>query len=256
MKRRLAYILLGATAYGIFLLMMFPASFAYSLFETPLEQKLPEVQLTGVKGRIWDGEVAAVRYKAREVGTLNWQLRPLSLLLGKLSMPLSLQLPDGYLEANLTLPADMTAIHASEVKGQLPVSRIQGMLPYNFISIDGTLALNITEVELDAEGKVKALSGRINWLGAEMSAPQALSFGDLQADLELDEEGSVQAQLRDLGGPLSLDAQFVLQPQGSYSLKGTVAAADGASDTLRQGLGLLGRPGSGGRYPLDFKGRL
>lgn len=256
MKRWLGYLLLGIAAYGVFLLVMFPATSAYSLFATPIEKQLPELKLAGVSGRVWDGKVASVSYKSRQVGSLHWQVTPLSLLWGRLSMPVSLQLPDGYLEAKVKLPHDFTAMHAREVKGQLPVARVQGLLPYNFVSIDGTLAINITEAEVDAEGKVQSLSGRINWLGAEMVAPQALSFGDLQADLDLDEQGSVRAQLRDLGGPLSLDAQFVLQPQGNYTLKGTVAAASGASDALRQGLGLLGKPSSNGRYPIEFNGRL
>lgn len=256
MKRWLKYGLLGLVAYGFFLLLMFPASVAHSLFASPLEKQLPGLQLAGVSGRLWDGEVASVSYKSREVGRLHWEVMPFSLLWGKLSLPVSLQLPDGYLEAKVTLPRDFTAMHAREVKGQLPVAQVQGLLPYNFVSIDGTLAINITEAEVDAEGKVQSLSGRINWLGAEMVAPQALAFGDLQADVELDEGGRINAQLRDLGGPLSLDAQFVLQPQGNYTLKGTVAATSGASDALRQGLGLLGKPSSNGRYPIELNGRL
>jgi len=256
MKRWFAYLLLGLLAYALFMLWLFPATFAWSYAEPALRQQLPQLAVNGVSGRLWQGEAAAVRYNNTPVGRLHWRISPLSLFTGKVNAPLSLQLQQGYLQGRVSMPFDQSEMRISTMKGQLPVTQLQGLFAYYPVSVAGTLAVDISEAQVDGKGKLTGLSGRINWLGAELVAPQALLLGDLQAELEADEAGRMTAQLSDRGGPLSLDAQLVLQPQGSYTLSGTVAAGEGASDELRQALGWLGKPDQRGRYRLNWRGRL
>lgn len=256
MRRWLAYLSVGLVAYAVSLLWLFPAPFAWSFVEPTLKQQLPQLAVSGVSGRLWQGDVAEVSFNNIPVGRLHWSVSPLSLLSGKVNAPLSLQLQQGYLQGRVSMPYDQSALNLSAMKGQLPVTQLQGLFAYYPVSVDGTLAVDISEAAVDGKGKVTGLSGRINWLGAEVVAPQALLLGDLQAELEADEAGRITAQLSDRGGPLSLDAQFVLQPQGSYTLSGTVAAGDGASEELRQALGWLGKPDQRGRYRLNWRGRL
>ncbi|MCW9089051.1 MAG: type II secretion system protein N, partial [Gammaproteobacteria bacterium] len=90
MRRWLGYGLLGLVAYGLFLLLLFPAHFAWSFAAEPLRQQLPQIEIAGVSGRLWQGEAVSVRYNSRQVGRLQWRLKPLSLLSGKLGLPISL----------------------------------------------------------------------------------------------------------------------------------------------------------------------
>lgn len=256
MKRWLGYLLLGLLAYFAFLVVRLPASFAWSYIEPQLKRQSPGMEVAGIGGTLWRGEAAAVSYSGRPVGRLSWRVTPLSLLGGNLNLPLSLQLPEGYLQGGLEVPFGLASVNADDIKGQLPLGQLQTLFPYNPVTVGGTLAIDISRARLDADGKVQALQGKVNWVGAEVIAPQRMALGDLQAQLEADEQGVVTAKLSDLGGPLSLDADFVLKPEGSYSLTGTVAAGDGAGSGLTQALGWLGKPDSRGRYRISWKGRL
>ncbi|MGM0593471.1 MAG: type II secretion system protein N [Pseudomonadota bacterium] len=256
MKRWLGYLLLGLFAYAGFLVWLLPAGFVMQQVAEPLQQQLPELELNGVSGRFWQGRAAQVRYQQHELGSLQWRIAPLPLLTGRASVSLQLQLPQGYLEGRVLAALSGEPLRLEAVKGQMPVAQLQRFLAMAPVSVDGTLAVDVAEAALTADGKVQSLAGRINWLGAKMVAPQALEFGDLEAELRSTDDEGVEARLKDRGGPLSLDARVTLVPSGRYDLDGSVAAASGADASLRQALGMLGRSGADGRYPLSWSGQL
>jgi len=252
--RRYRLLLLGVAAYLLFLLVLFPASAAYSLLGP--SAAVSQLQLEGIGGSLWAGRVNSIVWNGRNIGSLSWDLKLLSLLGGNLRSDFSLQTANGYLQGEVAVPFSADKARFESLSGQLPLAELQALLPYSLVTVDGSASLAFKELVLDAAGRPIEANGRINWQHAAVLAPQAFSMGDLQADITTDEKGVLAAKLKDMGGPLQLDAQLQLRPDHNYSLSGTVAAAKDAEASLSQALSWLGKAGAGGKYRLNLSGRL
>lgn len=251
---RFRLITLGGVAYLLFLLMLFPAATAWSWFAP---KGLP-LQLQGINGSIWQGSASQTSWKGQPLGTLHWDLQVLPLMLGKLGAGFSIQTPQGYLQGEVTAPLTSGPIRLSEMSGQLPLAELMRFAPSMPIpvAVAGTATLNISQLEFDPVTRAVGATGRANWQSAEVLSPQAFKMGNLQADISTDGEGVVVAQLKDLGGPLQLDAQFQIKPDQTYHLSGTVAAANSAEASLQQALAWLGQADANGRHRLNLNGKL
>ena len=53
-----------------------------------------------------------------------------------------------------------------------------------------------------------------------------------------------------------VSGEVVLMPKGTYRLELNLATRPGASSELEQALGMLGRPGAGGKRRVTYSGRL
>lgn len=252
MHKRL--LIIGIAAYLLFLLMLFPATTAWSLFSP----KGMPLQLQGLNGSIWQGEVSQASWKGQPLGSLSWDLRLWPLILGRVGADFSLQTAEGYLQGEAQLPLSFSSVQVSALKGQLPLSELMRFAPRMPIpvAVAGTVTLDIGQLELDMGSGAASAEGRVNWHGAEVLSPQAFKMGNLQADIATDDKGVLGAQLKDLGGPLQLDAMFQLKPDQSYSLNGTVAAANSAEASLQQALSWLGKADNSGKHRLKLQGRL
>ncbi len=251
---RFRLITLGGVAYLLFLLMLFPAATVWSWFAP---KGLP-LQLQGINGSIWQGAASQTSWKGQPLGALHWDLQMLPLLLGKLGAGFSIQTPQGYLQGEVTVPLTSGPIRLSEVSGQLPLTELMSFVPPMPIpvAVAGTVTLNITQLEFDPVSHAATATGRASWQSAEVLSPQAFKMGNLQAEIATDEQGVVVAQLKDLGGPLELDAQILFKPDSSYGLSGTVGAKNDADASLQQALGWLGKADAKGKYKLKLNGRL
>jgi general secretion pathway protein N len=254
MMRHYRLVLVGGAAYLLFLLMLFPAATAWSWFAP---QGLP-LQLHGLSGSVWKGSSGQTTWKGQPIGSLHWDLQLLPLLLGKLGADFSVQTEQGYLQGEAKVPLTTGPIHLSDMTGQLPLAELMRFAPSMPIpvAVGGTVTLNISQLEFDPTTNTTNATGRANWQGAEVLSPQAFKMGNLQADISTDENGVLAAQLKDLGGPLQLDAILQLKPDQSYSLSGTVAAAKGAEASLQQALSWLGKADGAGKHRLNLNGRL
>ncbi len=252
MMRRYRLLLFGIAAYLLFLLILFPATTAWSLF---VSEKLP-LQLGGISGSVWEGSATQATWRGRPLGALHWDLQFLPLLLGKLGADFSLQFQNGYMQGEVEVPMSFGSLSLAELKGQLPVVKAMSFAPPLPVTLAGTVSLDIPKLELDQATSALNVSGRINWHGAEVLSPKAFKMGNLQADIATDEKGGVAAQLKDLGGPLQLDAQLRFMSDRNYKLSGTVAAAGDAEPSLQQALNWLGKTDRDGRYHLDLDGQL
>ncbi len=82
-----------------------------------------------------------------------------------------------------------------------------------------------------------------------------LSLGGSLAAGSADSTAAV-GQLRDLSGPLSLQAQVLLTRQNGYQVSGTLMARAAASSELAQAAQLLGPADSEGKRSFSFAGKL
>jgi general secretion pathway protein N len=256
MKSALRYTALGVMLYLLFLVALFPAGQAYRFAAEPLQRALPQLKLAGLEGSIWSGHVESLVYRQALLGEMSWQLSPLSLLFGRAQLKALLQSREGYLQSRIRTPLGGGHVELADIEGRMPMSELSRFAPYVPVVLEGAVSLDLTEAEVAADGRLLRAQGRMVWHQAAISAPQALSFGDLQLVLHTEEEGRVSGELSDRGGPLKVAGTLNLEPDRSYRLSANVAATPQAPPVLVQSLGLLGKPDAQGRYRIHYRGRL
>lgn len=258
MKPVLRYTLLGSVLYLLFLIALFPAAQAYRLAADPLKAALPQLQLAGVEGTIWSGKVKSLVYRKAPIGEVSWQLSPLPLMFASAHLNALMQSKDGYLQSQISAPltGGDGSVELTEIEGRMPITELMRFTPYLPVALDGMLSFDLPGMVVAADGRLIQAEGTVTWHQAAMSAPQALSFGDLQVVLHTDEEGQISGDISDRGGPLKVAGKLVLSPDRSYRLQATVTAAPEAPSSLVSSLGWLGRPDANGRYSINYNGKM
>jgi general secretion pathway protein N len=256
MKTVLRYSLWGMGFYLLFLAVLFPAVQAYRFAAEPLKAALPQLEPAGLDGSVWSGSVKSLIYRKAVLGELNWQLSPLPLLLGEVQLQALLQSREGYLQSQVNTPIGGGAVELYDIEGRMPINELTRFAPYMPIALDGGVSFDLPRVVLNADGRVQQADGTLIWHQAAMSAPQALSFGELQLVLRTEDKGKISGDISDRGGPLKVQGKLSLAPDGGYRVNATVSAAKDAPDNLRQSLGWLGKPDAQGRYLLNYSGKI
>ena len=121
--------------------------------------------------------------------------------------------------------------------------------------ISGSMQLAIDLARIEGRHLV-ALQGTVNLLQIHIDNPHA-DLGSFELRFVPPSQPLVmEAQLRDLNGPLSVTGMLHLEASGSYQLDGSIAARPGASAELTQKLQMLGPPDIQGRQTFSLAGSL
>lgn len=245
------WLLLGAGAYLVFLLVQLPAAYAVRW----LQPRLPQLALSGVSGSLWAGQAAAVSLEGRPLGSLSWRfdwLAPLEFSLGY-----RLRLEDSgrsRAQGRLALGWGKT-ITLRAVQGWLPVAEFAPLLPFPAQGMGGELHLQIRKAALRA-GRPQAAEGSVTLSDLRIQWPLAATLGDYRLVLRT-AAGEIHGTLSDAGnGPIALRARFSLDGRGRYRAEGTMTARAAAPQTLRDWLSALGPADSRGAHHWQLSGSL
>ncbi len=252
MRRLLAQLLLGAIAFAIGLVVLVPAEFALNRAEPLLAAQGVNLTARGIEGTLWQGRAAAVAVAGIRIDDLTWRTSLLPLLSGRLGVDLTARLPGGSASANLTL--DRQGGHAEGAEMSFDAALLSYLSPLP-MAASGMLSVNLAEIGWEGE-QLTAISGRLLWRQAGLTAPQKIDFGDLVVDLTLGPQGGVQGKLSDGGGPLKAEGDITVEASGAWHINALLSAREGAPRELYDALKFIGRPDPQGRYRLRFAGRL
>ncbi|UCE89504.1 MAG: type II secretion system protein N [Pseudomonadota bacterium] len=245
------YVVVGLVAWLVFLVATIPASipYGYLVAGKPAQRSLA---LTGIQGTLWSGSAASARIGGIAVGRLEWDMRMLQLLLGRLGAHVSMQgnglRADG--DVALKLGGEM---QLSDVVARVPAQALMPLFYGYPISLVGEFSANLEQFAVK-QGQTFAARGRVAWQGAGVSAPQALAFGDLLLTLEPTDDGS-KGVLADKGGPMQIEGLLNIAASGQYNLDARLAAREEQSP-LKAALGMLGRPDAQGKVTFKRRGKL
>ena len=248
MKRIVAYVVLGLLAYVGFLLSTFPAERAFAM----LNQQLPNLRAAGLSGTAWSGQASILQIQGQNLEKLQWQLKPWSVLFGQLELDVQLDGADVAGQASIGLQPD-GAIQLTDVDLRLSAAEIstQFQVP---VDLGGQFIVQLQSAKLMGQ-KILSAEGLVRWQRAALVSPFAQPLGEFVAQLST-EADDIKAQVKDEGGPLQLDGVASLKSDGGYNFNGSVSVRDTQQQLLVQGVKAMGRPGSDGRVPLRYSGRL
>lgn len=253
MRKALLYTFGGLAIYLVSLLAMLPAEPVLEWGAPRLQAQGVTLAATGLDGTLWSGEAASLSVNGMPLGHVDWDLAPLQLLFGRIGAHWMVQPEGGYLSGDLAAGGE--DLKLTDLDGRLPAAQVMGYAPALPVQIEGEISTRMERVAIGPAG-LREAQGTVIWHGAALTAPMAMPLGDLRVELSTAADGNIVGDIGDAGGPLDVAGELVLSPKGTYRLELNLATRPGASSELEQALGMLGRPGPGGKHRFTYSGHV
>lgn len=252
MKKTVAYIALGVCTYLVFLMVLFPADRAYAWAKSALGSNA----LYDVRGTVWRGKAAAATINGKVLRGLRWQVRPWTVVLGRVDVGMAFDNGETWAKGTLGLTATKT-LRFDDLELQVPASEIKPMLPPLPMDLGGVVSVALTEGRFDPEAnRLTAIAGTATWHEASVAMGSPASLGTFQLAMTSAPDG-INGKLKDDGkGPLEADGTVLLKPDNTYQFTGTVAVRDQSRSDLIQALRFLGKQETDGRVKISYSGKL
>ncbi len=233
--KKIGWALLAVSLFVLAIVASFPASLAWKWWrpsQTPLE-------LIDVRGTIWHGAAAQVRWRGRELGALNWNADPSALLTGRIDIALHL---NGPATMSGRWIGGIGSMRLQDIRAELPAPWLMGSLMNGALSTSGQVHITIPELTIESN-RITTLSGQLLWQDAAIRGLSVVPLGRLRAPFALADGQRVQGTIEDDGGPVSIQGTFVAG-FSDYRIEMTMAARDRNAHAL---IDMLGQPLPDGR---------
>lgn len=236
--------------YLIFLLVNVPAALVVDKLTLPKDIKLGQVS-----GSLWNGQVAAVRYKTDVIDNATWQLSPLSLLTGSVSAYVKFgKVRDaesisgvGDISTNFAFDKFSADDFTLRYPANQLVQKMRLGLP---MQVSGKVNLKLNEY-VSAKPYCEALNGTVSWTKATVKGLQGnIDLGKLDGELAC-KDGAVELKVTK-ANPLGLQMTSLLGANNKFTVNGFVKPNGDMPTEVHNAVQLLGRADSQGRFPLNF----
>lgn len=241
MKSKIAWIAGAIIAFIGFLIMYLPAAQVIGRATLPAN-----VEIYGVSGTLWEGQVQQIVVNGLPVNDVSWQLHPLALLAGNISADLKGGNIRSADEVSFSGPVttgllSQQRIELEDFQLYLPVSRVlsQVSLPIP-VNASGRFRARIAELQFN--GECQRLKGEGSWLNAAVAGTQGpIDFGTYKATLRCEDKdiGITVSEPNKLG--LSMDA-VVNSTFSRFSVAGKFKPDEDLPREVHQAAGFFGQP--------------
>ncbi len=243
--RLLHWILAGLAVWLVMVLTAVPASWGAWLL-----QAAAPLQIGQVSGSFWSGRAASAALELEgevlPLGTLQWRLRPLSLLWLQPCVDFKTALQRQQFSGRGCAGPTGWRLDDGEFSG---AAALAGLWSRD-LEIDGDISVQIQSARGGAGG-VDAIDGNANWRGARFQyGGNWMNLGSYAAKLKQDGNGGVDAEVFDLDGPIEL--RMLVNLKQNLSFSGTIKPRDGAPALLSQALPLVGERNGDGGYQVSW----
>ncbi|MCB1920078.1 MAG: type II secretion system protein N [Candidatus Competibacteraceae bacterium] len=251
MKSVLRYGLLGLLAFLLCLLLQAPAN----LVTEQLAKRLPGFSVQTVEGAAINGAAQGVAWRGVRIDRLQWNWQPLALFTGWLEFHLNIDDPEIRFSGNAAVDASQH-IRFQKLAGRLLLAKFAVLARQPKLPLQGVVEFDLPDFRLNPDGRPLSASGMIRLIDLKLTLGQPLMLGDFTAQVNSADPEGIQGVVKDNNGPLMLEGNFSLQPDGRYRFNGQAAIRDTENRALRQAMNLLGPPDGDGRWTLSFSGVL
>jgi len=224
-----------------------PARIAYRLF-SPANAP---IQLQHIKGTIWSGQAEKLVTMKHEFSKLQWQIHPMSLLMGDISLDVQIKDPDYPVQTSV-IRGFGSGIQLDNLRAVLPASIIQQIPAASFLSIDGTLNMKITRLTADDNG-LSSAEGEIRLDDSKLTSPIQGVLGTLRFQLS-NKQDDILVKITDQQAPIGVDGSLRLKPQKKFSLRASLTPRANADAFLVTMLKNAARPQQDGSLLIQYNG--
>ena len=247
-RRRL--LLIAGIVFGLTFLAHIPAALLYGLFAP----KDSVFSVHGLRGSWTEGALSGVSKGGRLVAQdLQWSLRPLQLLLGRVATKLHGGGQIATLDGGLAVGLGGTRLTDFRFAGGIKNLAAAG--GYAFVPVDGRVGGELAKLILK-NGKLDYADGRLELKNLAWTlARDPLLLGDFTAEISTAPE-AVTAAISSPSGPLEASGTAKLAPDQSYEIDLLLKPKPGSSEMLLNYVKSLGAPDAQGNYRLRQRGKL
>lgn len=242
-------LLIGLAAFLGFLVWHLPATHLYA--GSLPKEGTAALQLHGLSGALGEGRASGLSLRQQPVlGGLHWQLRPLSLLLGRLSA--DVEAADPILTAGVSVGLGGLRVRDLRLNGNLrPLLAAAGQ---PFLPLDGQVGLDFGALRIRG-GWPTAAEGRIELRQLHYTlARDPVLLGDYTASVQPEGDDLVLL-VQTQGGALEVNGDGRIKPDRHYELHLQLKARPGAPPMVQNLLRSLGDPDAQGYYHLRRQGQ-
>ena len=242
-RKNTKYILIIVALYLFFLITSLPAKVVLLAMDLP-----DNISLTSISGTIWSGKARKLKVSGIDLGTVNWKLHPLNLIIGELSADVAIVNNQQYINTQVYLSSS-GKIELEETRFLIDLSLLQPLTYGMPFSYDGKAA-GYFPISFFHKNNHVGINGKLSLTGLTMISPQYQSFGDFVIDFRAEKEGATSGQIKDSGGPLNITGQLTLKKNGQLNLSAKLAARESGS-SIEKALSFLGKKDASGRVQLN-----
>lgn len=243
-------LILAAVVFGLTLLSQMPAALLYAAFK-PKDSPLT---VHGLKGPWSEGALSGISLNGRLVAQdLNWDFKPLQLLLGRAALHLQGGGQIATVEGGLS--TGLGGLRLTDFRFAGAIKSLAAAAGYAFVPVDGRAGGEVKKLVLK-KGQLNYAEATLDLKGVAWTlARTPLLLGDFRADITTAPE-AVTALITSPAGPLEASGFAKVLPDQSYDVDILVKPKPGASEMLLNYLKTLGAPDPQGFYHLRQRGKL
>ncbi|MGE0358357.1 MAG: type II secretion system protein N [Burkholderiales bacterium] len=247
--RPLRALLLGAVAYGIFLLATLPASVVASLAASATEGR---IRLLEARGTAWHGSArveASLPGATIALDELRWRWLASRLATGRVAFAIEARL--GTLHAEAEAARSPTAWHLADLRAKGDGSAIAALHPLA-AAWQPAGAVAIEAKALSWDGRNAGGGATLEWRDAALALSPARPLGSWRAQA-VAEGPAFRIAVTTLAGPLRITGQGTLPIRGRLAFTGEASAEPARARELQGLLDLLGPRRADGAHALSIR---
>jgi hypothetical protein len=212
------------------------------------------IACAAIEGTLWNGGCAGLTVQGQPVGDVIWQLHPLRLLAGRLAAHVELT-RTGTGTARADFESDLSGRNVTLRNVKADFRMDPALMTQVHMDLHGSAHVDMQMARLQ-NGSIAALQGRIEARDLSQTGGSPGGLGSYSLTFP-GNATPPKGQLRDLGGPLSVEGEVTVMPQpggvADFLVQGLVAARANAPPNLANELKILGTPDAQGRRPFSLE---
>lgn len=245
-KKTLKWSMAASFFYVIFLLATLPMATVLSYFP-----KSEKHSYEGVTGTFWQGGLQTISVPEGRLSNVQWQVRPLSLLMGQLVEDIKFGAKD-ELSGKGHFGSGLFGYYAEDLQLSMPATLIINKLPLPIpLTATGDLELNLVHGS-GGTPLCASFDGELKWLDGVVETPAGkLKLQQLKAVLSC-QDGMVNALITEQSEQMSLELSLQLKGKQQYKLTGWIKAEAGMPKMIANSLNFIGEKDPQGRYRVNL----
>ncbi len=248
MKKAVIGTLFGVLGFGVCLVATVPAAWVWHL----LPQKPAHIQLYGISGSVWQGQVEQVVIDGRPLEQLQWQLLPRKLLTGALGG--TLKITGNPVQAHANIQYGWSGLTIENGRFHTPLSWLVGQqkLLMN-VQVGGSSTLTLRTYQ-QGQPWCEQLQGRLLVTGLDINSSMgAYALGDLAGDLRC-QQGQLILQMDANENRIGIAGELRLMAANRIDINATIRPTEEQPASLKTLLPMLGQADANGAYPFKYQG--
>jgi len=241
----------GAGFFLVFALALAPARILTGLL--PAEAG----RISGATGTVWSGGASFVEVGGIQLRDLNWDLKALALLIGRLALTVDAKWGTGFVQGDATIGLTGN-LRLRDVRLAGPLEPVMQKL--NLPPGGGELAVEIAALDIAAQWPTKIVGTvRVGRVPLKILGVPGSLTGNYQLEFDIDDVpdgGTIPGVLTDNGGPLEILGELNLVPPRDYRIQARISARPDAPTELINGLLLVGPKLPDGSHEFQMTGSL